>query len=307
MTSPLLDRDLSLANTSKVRRAAGPVLRAVIDYGLLAFERCSATAEGHDTPLGVLFPFLHTLEMLDGSEVLLAAAASIPATQTLRPAFESLLSLLWVTSDDTERRGAAYVVADVHRRIDFSERYDPSTAKGKAFEAAIRSDSVMDSFELPTAPQASQDRAEYVQMLRQPHLAAAEAEYERLRTLGRRKIPFYSFWDGPTSIEKLAARLRKSAYYEVLYRPWSGTAHANDLARQLTSHGDEAAVRRLRNGEGMEEAYSHAIAFGLWATEAVFAKYRAGEIEGFWRWYRREVSPVYDRLVGRNDQRSTVA
>ena len=91
--SKLLEREVSLAASAEVRTAAAPVLREIIDYGLAAFERCSATAEGHDTPMGVLFPFLHVFEMLDGVEVLLDNAAPVPATITLRAAFEALLSM----------------------------------------------------------------------------------------------------------------------------------------------------------------------------------------------------------------------
>lgn len=295
MSSPILDRNLSLANTREVRADAGPVLRELIDYGLRAFERCSASAEGHDTPLGVLFPFLHTLEMLDGTEALLDSAASVPATLTLRAAFESLLSLLWVAADDSERRGAAYVVCDVHRRIDVSERFDPTTRKGKIVEAAIQADDVISEFSLPAAPDAAEDRTEYLAMIQQPHLAEAAAEYERLRT-PTRKPRFYSFWGGPANIERLAAKLGKSAYYEILYRPWSATAHATDLSRQLTANEERAAVRRLRNGEGMTAAYSHAIALGLWAVESAIKKYRSEELRDFWGWYQQRISPAYSRL-----------
>jgi len=84
---PLLDRDIAVASAAQVRSIGRPGLREVIDHGLMAFERCSATAEGHDTPIAVLFPYLHLLEMLDGVEVLLDAAAADPASTVLRAAF----------------------------------------------------------------------------------------------------------------------------------------------------------------------------------------------------------------------------
>ncbi len=298
MTDPILDRDASLVLSVEVRSAAAPVLRELVDYGLAVFERCGVTAEGHDTPLGILFPFLHTLEMIDGAEVLLNSAAAVPATLMLRAAFEALLSMLWVAKEDSERRGAAYVVADVHRRIALSERYDPSTQRGKQFEAAVQADDVGHAFKLADSPDAVRDRAELFAVIKQPHLAAAASEYERVRGLKDRVPPFYSLWDGPRDIEQLARRLGKSAYYEVLYRPWSGTAHAVDLARQLTHVDETPAVRRLRSGDGLTEGYSHAIAIALWAIEAALTKYRRDELRAFWTWYLNRVSPTYVRLTG---------
>src|SRR5690349_6226356 len=110
--SKLLDRELSLAITSEIRRVGRRALREVIDEGLDVFERCSASAEGKDENIAVLFPFLHILEMLDGAEVLLDGAVAFPTSTVLRAAFESLLTVEWVTKDITKeesrRRGSAF-------------------------------------------------------------------------------------------------------------------------------------------------------------------------------------------------------
>lgn len=106
----LLERDLSLAISEQTRRVVGPVLREVVDQGLAVFERCSVTAKGRDEQFGILTPFLHVMEMLDGVEVLLDASAVVPAQVVLRGAFEALLTVEFVTERDTEQRAAAYVV-----------------------------------------------------------------------------------------------------------------------------------------------------------------------------------------------------
>jgi len=179
--SDLLDRELSLTASATLRDAARPVLREVVDYGLDAFKRCSATAEGHDTPLGILFPFLHVLEMLDGVEILLDAAAEVPATTTLRSAFEALLSMDWVAREDSERRGAAYVVAEMHRRLARMERYDPGTERGKQLRAVLAADEMGRTLALPETPDGAAERAEVRSLLDEPHLAGAAAEYDRVR------------------------------------------------------------------------------------------------------------------------------
>src|SRR5688572_29426969 len=127
---PLLDRDVALVASVEIRSVGRPVLREVIDHGIGAFRRCSSTATGHDTPLGILFPFLHVIEMLDGTEALLDSAAGIAARVTLRSAFEALLTCEYVAKEDSERRGAAYAVTEIHARLDNLERLDPDSNRG---------------------------------------------------------------------------------------------------------------------------------------------------------------------------------
>lgn len=304
--SPLLDRDLSLAASAEVRAAAAPVLREIVDYGLAAFQRCSATAEGHDTPMGVLFPFLHVFEMLDGVEILLDKAAAVPATTTLRPAFEALLAMDWVAREDSERRGAAYVVAEVHRRLSRMERYDPKTERGKQLRAVLDTDELGKELEFPEVVDGETDRQELRYMLDEPHLKAAAAEYERTKQAMNRVPEFYALWSGPRDLESLARKLGRSAYYEILYRSWSGTAHANDLARQLRHVQGQPAIAPLRDGTELVSMYAHAIYIGLKAIEIGLTKYRDGELKSYWIWYRNKVSPVYKRLTPRPNVGSAV-
>jgi len=295
--SNLLDRDLSLAASADVRAAAAPVLREVIDFGLAAFQRCSATAEGHDTPMGVLFPFLHVFEMLDGVEIQLDKAAPIPATTTLRAAFEALLAMDWVAKEDSERRGAAYVVAEVHRRLARMERYDFTTERGKQLRAVLDSDELGKGLEFPEIPEGEKDREELRSLLDEPHLKTAAGEYDRTKQVMNRTPEFYALWGGPRDLESLARKLGRSAYYEILYRSWSGTAHANDLTRQLRHVDGQAAIARLRDGSELVATYAHAIHIGLQAIEVGLNKYRYDELKSFWTWYRSVVSPVYRRLT----------
>jgi hypothetical protein len=68
-TKRLLDREVSAAMTREVRDVGHPVLREVVDEGIRVFERCSATATGRDENIGLLFPFLQLIEMLDATEI----------------------------------------------------------------------------------------------------------------------------------------------------------------------------------------------------------------------------------------------
>jgi uncharacterized protein DUF5677 len=296
----ILDRQLSLAASADVRGKASPVLREIVDYALKVFQRCSITAEGVDTPMGVLFPFLHFIEMLDGTEVLLDGAVDVPARATLRAGFEALLSMEWVATEDSERRGAAYVVAEVHRRLAWNEKFDQDTERGKQLRAVLDKDDIGKTLTLPASDDPIKDaeeRAKVRSVLEQPHLKAAAAEYERIKKAGRRTPEFYALWGGPGNLEQLSQRLGRAAYYEILYRLWSGTAHATDLGRQLGLVDGQPAVSRLRSGAGLINLYAHAIYFGLEAIRVALTKYRSEELKSYYKWYDDKIRPAYKGLT----------
>lgn len=293
----ILDRELSRAATTEVRQVGAPLLREVVDYGIAAFQRCSATATGLDTPLGVLFPFLHFVEMLDATEVLLDVAAVAPGHVTLRSAFEAELQFEYVASAETERRGAAYVVAEVHRRIDLVDRFDPETAKGKNVAATMANDRIGAGITIPIFPDLEEKRTRLQSILKKPHLAEAAQEYERTRTATGRHPPFYHLWGGPANIEQLARVVGRSGQYEVLYRQWSRTAHAADLSRQLSALDGEPALARFRNGVGLDTAYTLAISLGLGAIRLLLRTYRPQElVPTFRNWYLERIGPGFTRL-----------
>lgn len=297
-TDKILDRDLSRAAAADLRQHAGPLLREVVDYGIAAFERCSATATGLDTPTGILFPFLHLIEMLDATELLLDAAAVAPAHTTLRSAFEADLCFEYVASDDSERRGAAYVVAEIHRRLGALDRFDPSSDKGKQFAASIAKDRVGAEVVIPTVPDLAERRQELQSLLGKPHLMEAAQEYMRIKASRARRPLFYSLWDGPATIEQLATKLGRSGQYDVLYRQWARTAHGLDLSRQLKGLDGEPAVARFRNGEGLNAAYSLAISFGLGAIRRLLHTYRPDELNSSFRnWYLEKIRPDFAKLT----------
>ena len=163
----------------------------------------------------------------------------------------------------------------------------------------------MDSDELgrplqfPEILDGEKDRKEVRSLLDEPHLKDAAQEYDRTKQAMNRTPEFYALWNGPRDLESLARKLGRSAYYEILYRSWSGTAHANDLARQLRHVDEQPAIARLRDGSELVSIYAHAIYIGLQAIQVGLTKYRYDELKSFWTWYRNNVSAVYKRLTPR--------
>jgi len=267
-------------------------LRAVVDEGIRVFERCNQGAKGHEENLGLLFSLFQALELLDAVEVSLAGASTVGAVVLLRSTLEAIWALEWVARD-VSKHGAACAVVLIHMKIAALEKLQDGHARRLQFVETLRQDRVAQRISAPIVAAASEQIAGLRRVLNQPHLRDAEAEFQR----GKKKWEFYSFWDGPQNVEQLALRLGEGASYELLYRNWSQTSHAQDALRRITSSDGKPAIRAFRCGENLASQYHFAIHFGVRAMRTVLAHYRPDELNhSFKRWYLSEVEPAVHQL-----------
>jgi hypothetical protein len=298
-TRKILDRDLSHAATDEIRAVGRPALRKIVDEGIRVFERCSVSARGKDEHIGLLFTFLHTLELVDAAEVSLDAPTVTGANLVLRAAFEGMLAIEWTARDSDLRYGAAYVVADIHRRIRAYQQYSEGHVDRKRLMATLASDPLSRDITLPIEPQAAEKITGFKELLQREHLREASEEYSATAVrIGKPSPPFYSLWNGPRSVEELARRLGHSGEYEILYRPWSRTQHAGDVAQRLGEKDGLPAVRPFRDPDGLITAYIFALTFGVRVIHTVLRFYRPGEAESaFPAWYKQHVYAALNRLA----------
>lgn len=292
----ILDRELSLQITKEIRDAAGPALREAVDECIRVFERCAVSARGTDEHIGLLFPLLQLAETIDAVELVLQGASAVGAGVLLRSAFETLLTIEWVAKRGVEKYGAAYVVADIHRRLVGLEQYKKEGQRRDQLQAALKADKLPSAIVVPVIGDAEQQTVGLRQLLEAPHLKDASMEYERARGT-KTTIDFYALWEGPRTVEQLARRLGRSGQYEVLYRWWSLTVHGVDLKRQLRIADGTAGVQPLRSGEGLKDTYSFALYFCLEGMRAVLGYYRPDELtSSFSRWHEMHMQSVVRRL-----------
>jgi len=296
----LLDRDLFKAFARERIDIATPLLQEVVNHGLAAFARCSHTAKDGDEKLAILMPYLHLLEMIDGVHILVADAAPDPAQLQLRSAFEALLTIEYITRDDTMRRAHAYLVADIHRRLAKLREMVPGTEAWKRARKRMEADAVGRTLRLEGIVDAKAGIEKLEGLLQKPHGRAANAAYQRAKKKRKGRPAWYELYGGPTSLELLATHLKRPAQYDILYRPWSETSHAGDaIYRKLTkAKGGAPAVRQLRDLSQFDTIVSLAVTFVLNATIRVLNFYRPEEMPAFHRWYTREVRETYMKFGG---------
>jgi hypothetical protein len=298
----LLDRDFAKVAAKELIDLACPLLKEVVNHGTNVFMRCQAeTHDGQeDEHVPIVSSYLHVLEMTDGVEVLLSASCVSPAVPLVRSSFEAVLGMEYILERDYRRRAFAWMVGYAHGKLDFYERFDPATSKGKSFTQAIADDKVLNQINLPPEadPRSAADNMR--QLLAKPQYQAAETEYQQYKKR-KKRVPqwWFSLFEGPSNLRDLAISLQRGAVYEILYRQWSATAHGLDVARFLAPRdtAGEASIYSLRHAKELPQIALYAAWFMWVATRALILRFRPGERESLGRWYLRDVLPPLQKLA----------
>jgi hypothetical protein len=299
-TEPLksvLYREFSKVSAEQIVPNASPLLQEMINYSTNALVRCATSASGNrDEDTAILALYRHIIEMIDGVEVLISQACSVPTVPLLRSAFEALLSIQYIleTEQDYGRRALAWLVGYIHKRLDMYERLDPTTSQGQKARKLIEDDEIASNVLLPPPKDLQRFGANLRDLLSEPHLQPIEAEFQRCqKEHSRTKINWYHLFNGPSSLYELAERLGRGGQYETLYRSWSTTTHAQDLLPFIAQTPEgEATMGGLRDPNLVKEAVRFAAPILLEATKRILKKLRPGE-DSFDRWYKQEVLALY--------------
>lgn len=288
---PLLYRELRKVEAKEVIEIASPLLQEEINYATNAFQRCQESAIGAaDESLPVFASYYHVIGMTDGIEVLISQSCAVPAIPLVRSSFEALLTIEYILEGDYQRRAFAWLVCYVHNRLSQYEMLDPSQQKGKEFLVTFAADSGSKYMKLPSFPNLSQIIQNLKSLLlNNPNYQFADYEYQRIKSIRKRRPNWYSLSGGPGNLRDLAKHLNWGAKYDILYRSWSSITHANDLSQFLTqTKRGSPAFYPLRNHEELKLLSSMASSLILHATSKMIGKFRSEENASFGRWYRRE-------------------
>jgi len=299
--SDLLDRDLSKAATSEARTLIAPLLQDLINYGSAALARCSIRPEGGEENLVILLAYRHLLEMTDGVEILVAEAAAPPAALQLRSAFEGLLSLEYMTKEDAERRGLAYLATCFVRLRSLYGKLDPSTADGRELhDHAVGECHPEIAVRLSGIDSLAVSRADVEARLALPGWKEAHDEFQATKKRLGRRPEWYALYGGPTNLRNLAGHLKRRVEYELLYSTWSQTVHAVDLIAQVRKIDQRRAMmRRLRYPADLVTVADFAMNFLLDGTKRLLEYYRPAEIMQWSKWQIENVFPRRQEINAR--------
>ena len=302
-TEPLesiLYREFSKVQAKEILNSASPLLLELVNYSTNALARCATSPSGEvDVDLSILALYRHIIEITDGIEVLVSQCCAEAATPLLRSSFEDLIYVEYILEKDKtgnyidfSRRSLSWLLSHIHNRLDLFDRFDISTQKGTEAKKLFDDDIVFSTIELPPLD-IGKARENLLKVLAKPHLMPIEKEYQECKKL--RKPNWYSLFDGPRDLRKLAEYLKRGAHYEILYRPWSITTHAQDFMPFIKNSADgQTGIGRLRDPETLQQVAGYAAGFILASTRLVLGKFRPNE--NIKDWYIREVQKNYRQI-----------
>jgi len=296
-TDPLkkiINRDSSKANARPMIDIAKPLLHELVNYASNAIVRCATSSEANpNEDLAILSLYRHIMEMTDAIEVLIGESCVMPAVPILRSSFEALVSMEYITESSSHytTRSLSWLVDYIHQRIAMYERLDPSTAKGKDFQASIRKDQSVQKLALPPASKAREAASNLRNLLSDPQFAEINQDFLKLE---RPKI-WYRLYGGPNNLRELAHHVGRAALYDFMYRYWSRVSHGHDFSAFLTKapHG-QATIRPIRDHAEMKNVANFAVIMILASTRVLLRWFRPGE--DIRPWYLREVRPRFVNL-----------
>jgi hypothetical protein len=297
---PLLDRDDAIARATALIDAACPLLRELVNHATLAFRRCTAASDNHggeNEDMAPITLYRHTIELIDGIEVMFRASCVDAAVPVLRAAFEASISLDYILQEHFTRRSLSWTCGYLHARIASHQQLDATTPAGTAFAAARDREMAGDA--QPWQPyNSAAPVANLEHVLNRPMLQPIETEYQRFRqTHNNRRPHWFQLFDGPRNRRELASAVHREWEYSALYGEWSNFSHAADASAYLRP-GDapgEAAFLAVRSPHRMPHRAFLAARIMLRSTRLMINHYRHGE--DLTAWYNREVRERWQALA----------
>jgi hypothetical protein len=293
----ILYRDLSIVAAKEYNKIASPLLMEIVNYGTRIFDmsiKSQSLELNIDAAATTLF--LHNIELIDGIQVLLSASCVAPTTLLLRSIFEGLLALEYILEKDEfyRQRSLSWLYCYGKSRLDYYERLDPSTQRGKDFYEAKANDSIAKDLDLSDLiPISKHLRENMMSVINGDQMIPIDFEYQRTKKSKKRGglIEWYQLFDGPVNIRGLATYLHNEAYYQVLYQPWSAITHGADLSRFVKrSMDNDPANRLIRSSDDFMLMASYSAIFGLRTIRIMTNKFCQQLSNEYRNWYLTEIN-----------------
>jgi len=292
-----LNRDGAAEEIMGVLERWATLIEKVVNFGTKFLPVLDKSVTGrHD--LSALQLARHSLEMLDGVSALIRQSAIKACEPLLRSQIEATLQVTYMLESRAVERGLAYHVQHLHGRMEWAEKSDPTTLKGKQYAAEMMKDTSMDGMTMPAIDSAP-IVASIMKQLATPELAPIEMEWQRIRTAGSkpRRVWWYMLFGGPNSIELLAKEVKKHGWYEVLYRMFSGSSHASNALDGIRSvKGKGLLYQPLRHPQSGPMLGTLSVSVAMHLFTVLTNHYASKSPGGFSKWYVEEIMPEFKAL-----------
>ena len=275
-------------------------LEEIINFGThLLTADIQKKRSGKDNFIPTLF-FRNILDIADSISILIKESASDPAKIQLRSLLESCLNLTYMIEEKEKRRGLSYMVWKANKDIKYYNQFLSKEQSSKELIKKVENDDLNLNLEQ------FHDHQEVLKAKASKKILLQKAEFndiqfEYLRTkkkFNRRKFNWYSMYDGPINVEKLAKHLKQSSQYEFFYRKYSDNVHGTDLMKGLARSGKGyGQLIQLRDFEHPQEVTTDTISM-LLSIYNQFTSKRIPEFKSEFRNWYFNFQEMYNTITG---------
>jgi hypothetical protein len=268
-------------------------LEQLNQYGMEFITKISKLGSLNTEDVPIILSIRHEMELIDAIGVLIKNNLADPCLLLVRGLFESILQVMYILDNDSEKRGKAFMYFDLLKNIEWHEKLDKSTNKSKEFFAKIEKDKLLRKTVLNTPP----DLDKRISLLRgqckQSSFIETHREYEKQREKGKNIKHWYSIYNGPKNIEQLAQHLKYDGLYNIFYRQSSEAVHGISIVRnKIAAQNGKGFILSTRLPNNIEFIVS--ITISLWAMvmgEIIVKKYPKMQKE-FMDFYIKEIRNI---------------
>jgi hypothetical protein len=257
-------------------------------------------ALGGDEVAPVTLSLRHILELSGAISSCMKNSNIDPCKILLRSTLESFLGIAYILKDDSIRRGHAFLTVESYQRLKRDRLLDGSTPEGREFNEAIGSDTLVPNFSHGIPAETIKKSIHNIEdFLDTSDAKDALNELRKLKKKGIKNPNWYTLYNGPYNLERLATLLGYQLLYIICYKYWSRTVHGTDIVQgklHLTPSG-RPGILQLRNPDEAQTITQILITILLTSYRLLIDKYCPEKKVEFANWYKIEIKNNYEELA----------
>lgn len=242
----------------------------------------------------IVLSLRHTVELLEGISVLMKNQLADPALLLLRGLFESVIQALFILAQDTEKRGLSFMHFDLLNNIDWHEKLDPSSQKGKEFIAWMKKDLYLNSTNFNKPPDFEAKLSNLIEQKNIPEYSEIHAEYEKQKSSGKRVKNWFSLFSNCRSIEQVAADIGLGGTYQIFYRHLSESVHGVGIVRdKIIAKNGKGKILDIKLPNNIQYVVSISISVFYQLLARIIEVMCPDMTQKFKEFYKKEIREVY--------------
>jgi hypothetical protein len=229
------------------------------------------------------------LSYIDACSLLVKFSSIEPCYGLLRTSFENLLYILYLLDDETGNKGMGYIIWNAFEKSKLLTKHDGNSKEYLKLVDCYKNTDLLNNILPPIVKNIDERKEKNKRHIDSSEYSEIVNEYHRTSTKFKKQFPWYSLFDGPSTIRDLSKNLHLEGLYEILYKNWSVSTHGTSVIDGIVT-GDENNIAQISQIRLPFDAES-VTGTGIYLSTYLLSKYIRTkvpykEIE-FKQWYKQ--------------------